>query len=193
MTAETIVRQFNPAALRDLERNHAEVLDPLNVSLAGLVAAERPFWHITSRDDPNFMGLLSRSTQIAIFPQPEDLYVPGSNNLSLAQQKESLAVDEAEVVRNSRKMGIGGLRLVIGDVATHAGLVFAYFDRSGGVRLHGADYGYRYARTETTTVGSFVADVGYFNEFDGLDVLDWLAGNGNPRVWALRLGVPAQE
>lgn len=142
------------------------------------------------------MSLVSRPTQIAIFPQPADFYVPGSNNLSLAQQRELLAVDEAEAVR--KKMGIGGLSLVIGDVATHAGLVFAYFDRSRGIRLHGEDYGYRYARTETPTVNPHVASVGgfyeiYYNRFYGLRVVDFDASRGYPLVWAVRLGVPAQE
>lgn len=91
-------------------------------------------------------------------------------------------------------MRIGGVDMIIGDMATHAGLVFAYFDRTRRrVRLHGADYGYKYARTETPTVGSRVACVGDFFEVGGLDVNGWRRGDGDDDVWALRLVVPAQE
>lgn len=194
MTAETIVGQFNPAALRDLERNHAVVLGPLDVSLAGLVAARRPFWHINNRSDAIFMGLRSRPSQVAFFPEPERLYVPGSNRKSLVEQEACLAADVAEVMNNRNKMGIGGVEWVIDNVATHAGLVFAYFDRSHGrVRLHGRDYGYKSARTETPTVGSVVAGVGYFDEIFGLGVDVWSRGDGGGSLWVVRLGVPAGE
>lgn len=186
-----MVREFSPGTLKDIERNHGVVFNPLEASLAKLVAAERPFWHITNRDNPDFMNLVSRPTQIVIFPQPTDFYVPESNNKSLDQQRELLAVDEAEVVK--RRWGIGGLRLSIGDVATHTGFVFAYFDKTNHqVRLHGGDYGYRYGRTETV-VGSGVASVGLFNGVVGLGVGGWRAGRGFPDVWAVRLGVPAKE
>lgn len=199
-----MVREFSPGTLKDIERNHGVVFNPLESSLAKLVAAKKPFWGFKNRDNPDFMNLVSRPTQIAIFPEPQDFYVPESNNLHLDQQRELLAVDEIEVVK--KKMGIGGLRLIMGDVATHTGLVFAYFDRSeptdvmfaflyrsDGIRLHGADYDYRYARTETPTVGSRVACVGVFKKIAGLSVYDGHAGEGFRGVWAVRLGAPVQE
>lgn len=127
-----IVRDFAASTIRDIERNHGVVFDPLETSLALLVAANRPFESITNIKikNPDFMNLVSRPTQIAIFPDPEQFYVPGSDNKKLEWQRRLLKVDEAEVIR--KRWGIGGLELVIGDVATHAGLVFAYFDKTGG-------------------------------------------------------------
>lgn len=185
-----LVRNFTPGALKDLERNHGVVFDPLGASLAKLVIARKQFWHITNRDNQDFMNLVSRPTQIAIFPDRKQFYVPESNNLSLDNQRELLKVDLAEVVK--RKWGIGGVEEVIDNVATHAGLVFAHFDKtSGKVRLHGKDYEYRYGRTETPTVGSLVADVGSFYAGRGLSVNDWNRGEGFGLVWAVRLVVPA--
>lgn len=187
-----LVRNFTVGAVKDIEKNHGVVLNPLEASLALLVAANRPFWFIANRDKPGFMNLVSRPTQIAIFPDPKQFYVPESNDKNLEIQRHFLKVDEAEVIR--KKWGIGGLEAVIGDVATHAGLVFAYFDKTGRkVRLHGRNYGYRYARTETPTVGSCVAVVGGFDGTDGLDVDDWYRDRGLGFVWAVRLGVPTQE
>lgn len=194
MTAETIVSQFNPAALRDLERNHAVILDPFETSLAGLVTARRPFWYITNRNNPDFMGLLSRPSQVVFFPEPRQFYVPDSNRMSLVQQRRCLATDAAEVLNNRKRTGIGGVNWFIGNVATHAGLVFAYLDKTHGqVRLHGRDYGYKYARTETPTVGSLVADVGGFGADDGLLVHGWNTGDGDVDLWVVRLGAPAEE
>lgn len=187
-----MVRNFALGALKDLKRNHAVVFEPLETSLAKLVSAKRPFWYVTNRDNPDFMNLVSRPTQIAIFPDSKQFYVPESNNKTLARQKELLEVDLAEVVK--KKMDIGGVEEVIDNVATHAGLVFAYFDKSNGkVRLHGRNYGFRYARTETPTVGSYVAIVGNLRADSGLRVGDWDAGDGDGDVWAVRLVVPAQE
>ena len=187
-----IVRDFAKSTIRDIERNNGVILDPLETSLALLVAAGRSFWSIVNMENPDFMNLVSRPTQIAIFREPEKFYVPESNNKSLKEQEQLLEVDEAEVIRKS--WGIGGLKLVIGDVATHPGLVFAYFDKTGGkIKLHGEYYGYRQVRTDTPTVGSRVAGVGYFYGVDGLYVDGWRRDVGYVHVWAVRLGVPAQE
>lgn len=187
-----VVRDFAPGTVKDIKRNHGVILNPLETSLARLVDVGRSFRYIVNRTDPRFMNLISGSTQIVFFPDPRQFYVPDSNRKNLAAQEALLAVDEAEVIRG--KWGIGGLKLVIGDVATHAGLVFAYFDKTGGkVRLHGGDYGYRFARTETPTFGSSVAGVGDFRKFRGLNVVVWRRGGGDGLLWAVRLGVPAQE
>ena len=61
------------------------------------------------------------------------------------------------------------------------------------VRLHGSDYGYRYARTTTETGGSTVAYVGSFGGGFGLRVVDMDRSVGNPFVWVAPLGVHAQE
>lgn len=187
-----LVRNFAPGTLRDLIRNRAVIFDPLETSLAQLVAANRPFWYLIDRENRDFMSLSSRPTQIAIFPDPEQFYVPESNNLSLNRQRELLKIDLAEVVKT--KMGIGGVEEVIDNVATHAGLVFAYLDKTNGrVGLHGDGYGYRCVRTETPTIGSSVALVGYFRTAFGLLVSDWHRDKGNESLRALRLLVPAQE
>jgi hypothetical protein len=187
-----VTRDFSKGARKDLERNHAVVFDPLETSLAKLKSARKPFWYITCQDNEGFMNLLSRPSQVAIFPEPEKFYIPESNNLSLKEQEDLVKVDQAEVLK--AKMGIDGVEEVIDNVATNAGLVFAHFDKTGGkVRLHGKDYGYRYTRTNTLTVGSGVAAVGSFRGGSGLFVSGWDADDGHSYVWVSRLVVPAQE
>jgi len=196
-----IVRDFAAGTVRDIERNYGVVLDPFETSLARLVDGKRPIRVLANRENPDFMNLLSRPTQIAFFLESKRFYVPESNNKSLEEQKQLIKVDETEVVRNWRKMGIGGAEEVIVDVATHAGLVFAYFDKTEGRgRLHGKDYGYRHGRTGTPTVGSNVVNVGYFYEGYGVDrdgcglrVDDWSRDKGGNHIWVVRLLVPAQE
>lgn len=187
----SVTREFSPGARKDLQRNKAYVFeDPLDTSLSRLVAANKPFGYITNRNDTNFMNTMSRPSQIAIFPEPARFYVPESNNLGLDGQKRRIREDMEEEIKG--RMRIGGVDMIMGDVATHTGLVFAYFDRNRRrVRLHGVDYGYNYARTETPSVGSDVALVGNFGEFHGLSVVGWPRGRGYGIVWALRLVVPA--
>lgn len=196
MVEQPLIRDFAAGTVRDIERNYGVVLNPFNVSLARLVADKRPIWQISNGGNPDFMNLVSRSTQIAIFPYDGNLYVPGSDNLSLDQQRELLAVDEAEVIR--KQMGIGGLRLIIGDIAIHAGLILAYFDITldskdySGRLLHGRSYANGFAITDTPTQYSNVAVVS-FHGFMGLHVDDCDARYGRPNVLAVRLGVPAQD
>lgn len=182
-------RNFSPGALKDIERRHGEVFNPFKKSLKRLRAAKKPLWIVYEGEE--FMKVVSRPTQVVIFPTQE-FYVPDSNKLSLADQKDLLEVDSEEIIK--KKWGVGGVDLVIGDVATHAALPFAYLERSGRrqVRLHGSDYGYRFARTDTPTVGSGVAHVGDFRAAY-LFVDYWRSGRGAVNVWAVRLGVPAQE
>lgn len=188
-----VIKEFSQGTLKDLKRNKAYVFDhPLNTSLSRMVAANKQFWYITNRNDVAFMETLSRPSQVAIFPEPARFYVPESNNLSLEGQRRRLREDLEEEVMG--RMRIGGVDMIMGDVATHAGLVFDYFDNTRRhVRLHGADYGYRYVRTETPTVGSSVAAVGHFYRVHGLSVDGFSRGHGNDDVWALRLVVPAKE
>lgn len=186
------VTRFTNGALKDIERNHGAVFDPLETSLARLVSARKPFNYIVHQYSDEFMNVTSRPSQVVIFPEPEKFYVPESNNLSLADQRSLQAVDTQEILK--KKWGIGGVEEVIDNVATHSGLFFAHFAKTGGkVRLHGEDYGFRFARTETPTVGSRVASVGHFHADDGLFVGHWCAGYGANDLWAVRLGVPAQD
>lgn len=187
----SVTRDFSPGALKDLKRNKAYIFEnPLETSLSRLVAANKPFGYITNRNDTNFMNTMSRPSQIAIFPQPARFYVPESNNLDLDGQKRRIREDIEEEIKG--RMRIGGVDMIMGDVATHAGLVFAYFDRNRRrVRLHGVDYGYNYARIEIPTPGSNVAHVGSFSGFSGLRVGGGGRGRGYVDVWALRLVVPA--
>lgn len=184
-----VIREFAPSVLRDLERNHAVVYEPFDTSIAKLLTEGRRFWFIPSQQE-EFLNLTSRPTQVAIFPDRRQFYVPGSNDLSLPRQIEALRVDMEEVIKNNNRMGIGGVEGIIGDVATHCGLVFKHLDTTG-VRLHGRDYGFRYGRTDTPTVETRVAAVGNFSELSGLYIFHWPVNRDLQSIWVVRLLLPA--
>lgn len=187
--AQVKIERFTPGARKDLERNHFAIYGFNPVSIGGLRADGRPFWYITYQGD-RFMNLLSRPSQIAIHPDPEQFYLPDSNYKSLSEQEAMIEEYAHEVLRGKKK--IGGVEVIVGEAPDHVGVVFAHFDATE-VRLHGKDYGYRYARTTTPTVGSGVAGVGSFGARGGLGVSGWGRVSGYGGVWAAPLVVPARE
>lgn len=190
-------RKFSEGTLRDLRRNNAVVYNPEETVLrflriAGFPRNGRKFRYRTSVYDEWFTGLLLEPSQVAIFPDPEQFYVPLSNDLSSGGQRLAQITDMEEVV--NKKMGIGGIESVMGDLPTHAGLIIAHLDKTDRqVYLHGKNYGKRTARTETRTINSETATVSWPFARLGVEIGSYPLSPGNSNLWVVRLGVPVQE
>ncbi len=187
--------KFTIGAERDLRRNGFEIFDPFIASLSVLRAAGRPFFIIDQ--DGEFMRLLPRPTQVAINPRaltyhpdrPPQLYIPNSEGKNFEQQKEMVKQYAHEEVKG--RMKIGGVEAIIGDAPTHCGVAYAYYDRTGGIQLHGRDYRYDHVVTVTQGVTDlYYAAIGAWREVDGLEVLKIDPNFGYGKVKIAPLLVP---
>lgn len=145
----------------------------------------RKFWYVASSQDDRLASLPSITGDVAVDPRPGKFFLPRSNNLTLDQQVEMIA----EYSHNlQRRLGTDSIEAVMGEAPDYTALAFAHLDATGE-RFFGQRYDYRYARTQTPTVGSNVALVGNFNPADGLDVDHWSRDSGDDVVFAAPLVV----
>lgn len=84
------------------------------------------------------------------------------------KDSESKTFDEHKALVEALKPIIKGTKNIIGNVADYLELTHLHFKKTG-LGLFGTKYNYNYTRT-ITEVGSRVADVGYFDGHDGIDV-----------------------
>ena len=80
----------------------------------------------------------------------------------------------------------------MGEAPDYTALTFAHFDATGE-RFFGQKYFFCYARTQTPTFGSDVADVGFFSPVDGPVVSEWAPGKGHGPIHAIALVVASLE
>ena len=127
----------------------------------------------------------SMTSEVAI--KPDAPFIPGSNNKTLKEQKDMIA-------EFSRDLGkkIKGVKAIMGEAPDYVELAFTHLDAIGG-RLHGEEYGYNFARTKTPAVGFHVAVVGYFNNILGIGVTTWHRNEGQSRIYAAPIVVPAKS
>lgn len=152
-------------------------------SIKTLRDAGRKFWSTWHNSLPDFEALGSMHSEVAI--NPNKLFLPKSNNKTLAQQEEMVGKFSEELGKKVR-----GVAAIIGQAPDYVELAFAHLDVKKEY-LFGAKDNYNYARTKTPTGSSGVADVGDFSADVGLDVRDWVAGSGGDGVHAAPLVVPA--
>ena len=176
------VRRFTDEARATLEKEGYVVDTLTSQSIATLRSKGMPFWSSWHKDYPQFEALTSMSSEVAI--HPEKLFLPKSNNKTLAQQEQLINKFSQEL---SKK--VPGVDAIMGGMADYADLAFAHLEATGD-RLFGEKYDYNYARTNTPTVGGLVANVGSFGPSDGLAVVSWHRGRGYSRVFAAPLVVP---
>lgn len=176
------IRRFSDEARAVLEKE-GYVIDTLTgQSIASLRKAGRKFWSSWHKDYPQLEALISMSAEVAI--HPEKLFIPKSNNSTLAQQEEMIN-------EFSEKLGtkIPLVEAIMGGMPDYVDLAFAHLDKTGEY-LFGEKYGFNWARTNTPTVGDYVADVGGFYPSRGLGVDDLGRGRGDDSVFASPLVVP---
>lgn len=159
-------------------------------SIKSLRDAGRKFWSTWHNKYPDFEALGSIPSEVAV--NPSNLFLPKSNNKTLAQQEEMVEKFSEEIGKK-----VQGVKAIIGEAPDYVELAFAHLDATKDY-LFGAKYNYNYARTKTPTNGSFVAYVGglhagrgFFFQPVGLGVGYWSVDGGLGVIYAAPLVVPA--
>lgn len=144
------------------------------------------------------LALPSRKIEVAIYPDPEKFFVPGSFNKSVKKQEEKVMQDAREL---RLRLNLSAVTEIIPDeAATLSEIGFQHLDATG-VWLFGKEYAvaqgldWVYGRTKnpTNASGSIVAYVGNAYPDSGLDVGGWRRDDGLHSVGALRLVVPIEN
>lgn len=149
------------------------------------------FWSDWHNGHP-IEDLTSRIYEVAIWPDPEKFFVPGTSNKSKKRQEELVRAD-GEKIR--ARLGIPNFTEILPETPEVTEVMFRHFDLTN-VRLLGEAYttkeGYwLYVRNNTPTneSGSRVADVGRFYAGHGPHVYSWRARESSPRICSARWGV----
>lgn len=181
-TTPVEVRRFSDEARAALEKE-GYVIDTLTgQSIASLRSAGRKFWTDWHKEYPQFEALTSMQSEVAI--NPSQLFIPKSNNATLAKQEEMINKFSQELGKK-----VPGVDAIMGGMADYVDLAFTHLDVTGDY-LFGEKYDYNWARTNTPTGGTFVAYVGNFDSAYGLYVFNWLRDRGYSAVFAAPLVVP---
>jgi len=182
--AET--KRFTPEQRKALKKQGFVIYDLTGQSIRTLRDSGRQFWTTWHKDFPDFEALGSMQSEVAI--NPNRLFLPESNNKTLAQQQEMVSKFSKELGKKVR-----GIKAIIGQAPDYVELAFRHLDETGDY-LFGAKYSYDATATKTPKSGSRVVYVvGKFDADNGLIVSYWniLAGHGHIRV--APLVVPASN
>jgi len=177
------IKEFSPETKEALEKEGYLIYSLTGKSIKDLKKEGMKFWSTWHEKYPDFETKPSIYSEVAF--NPKHLFLPNSNNKTLAQQ-------EKFVECFSQKLGqkIKGVKAIIGEAPDYVELTFNHLKRTSE-RLFGKNYNYDYSRAKTPTVGSNVAVVGYFSAALGLDVDYWFHGESHGDVWIAPLVVPA--
>lgn len=174
-------KRFSVEQREALEKQGFVIYGLTEQSIKTLRNSGYKFWSTWHKDLPDFEALGSMQSEVAI--NPNELFLPKSNNKTLRQQEEM-------VEKFSQELGekIKGVKAIIGQAPDYVEFAFQHSDATG-VYFFGGKYDYNYARTRTPTVGSRVARVGDFDD-GGLVVSSWNAGDGSRYTHVAPLVVP---
>ncbi|MEK7182599.1 MAG: hypothetical protein AAB694_00360, partial [Patescibacteria group bacterium] len=157
----------------------------------------RRFLHVVSAK--RVLTTPSRIMEVAIYPDPERFFVPGTFSQLKATQEELVKKDGQEL---QARLGIEGLEEILPEAPEVTEVMFKHFDATG-VRLLGEDYRdpnpetryWRYIRTNTpiNKSGPFIAIVGHFFAVYGPYVPDWNAYRADAFLGAARWVVKVKK
>lgn len=150
-------------------------------TIANLREEGNLFWSTWHKDYPDFEALASRRSAVAF--NPDNPFLPGSNNKTLAEQLEMVAKYNLKLQQK-----VPGVEAILGQAIDYAELAFAHFKATGRY-LFGQEHGYNFTRTQTR-VGRNVAHVGPFHPDDGLNVNHWPPVRRPDNIQAAPLVVP---
>ena len=176
------IKRFSAEQREALEKQGFVIYGLTGQSLRTLRDSGRKFWSDWHKSLPDFEALGSMHSEVAI--NPSKLFLPKSNNKTLAQQEEMVGKFSEELGKK-----VQGVKAIIGQAPDYEELAFRHLDATKEY-LFGAKDNYNYARTKTPTSSSVVANVGNFYAADGLSVHSWDADYGNDFVHAAPLVVP---
>ena len=183
------VSRFNDVDREALLKAGALIYELTGETIEDQQGAGRKFWYVTDGGD-KLLEKPSRRGEIAIFPDPNEFFIPESGGKSLADQ-EKLASRDTKALQ--KRLNTKGLKVIIPEEAsTLTEITFKHLEETGEW-LFGERYGYNYGRTKNSTnkSGSSVAVVGSAFLDNGLFVNDWDRGDGFDSVRVVRLVVPS--
>lgn len=150
------------------------------------------FWNVI-HETPRLTDFPPRRIEVAIYPDPERLFISDSFNKNVAQQ-DRLIEQDTEYLR--RKLRAEGLIMWRPEASEVTEVMYKHF-RETGVNLLGADFmrrGGRYGpsvRTSTPTkFGRFAVVSGSFRKGDGPQILDSYPQESNNNLGVIRWIVP---
>jgi hypothetical protein len=137
---------------------------------------------------PELLNRPSELMQVAIYPDPDRFYIPGSENADLETQ-EALAREDGEQQR--KRLGLDCIDVIVPKrAATLSGIFFATRKLSGEL-MFGRKYGCHYGRTsDSIGNGSKTAIVGDVDPASGIVISSWPHNQGSDDIRAVRLIVP---
>ncbi len=136
-------------------------------------------------ESASFRSIVAPAAEVAV--RSKNLAIPGSNNLSLDDQRQMVADFESAARKKRMPKGatLTGITFGLDHASTHTQIDFSFQDQNKGRFL----YEGMFARTEDPTSGFNVADVGRSPGDSGLDVGVW-DRHGYRRVWAVPVARP---
>lgn len=161
------------------------------------------FWDMSggaSAAGDRLLAVPSRRVDIAIYPEPERFFVPGSFNKTLEEQEELVAQDTRDLRKRLNKGSIGVI--IPTEASTLTDIVFQHFNETRRWLL-----GYRYAETQGLNrvyvrtknpipmdyFEERVACVGISSPDNGMDIRSWPSNKGYDNLGAARLVVPTEN
>lgn len=156
------------------------------------------FWYITDGGE-SLLVLPSLQIEIAIFPDPERFFAPGSFGKNTARQEQIVREDAQRELQ--ARLGLPGVTQIVPDeAATFTDLTFQHLGATGRwlfgseyAQVYGLSWVYGRTKNRTNRSGSLVAVVGGALPGIGLEVVGWDRGDDGDRVGGVRLVVPFES
>ncbi len=188
--------KFSDEERRVLISSGAKLYLPRGETVKAQLAASRPFSDITHGYQENGRNRLSefpaRPIEVAIYPQPENFFVPDSLNKTTDEQIALIETD-AQLLRE--ELGLPNITEVLPEVSEATEVLFKHFI-STGMRILGNEYTtdgkLSLIRTSTpiNEDGSDVAYVGAWDRYRGLSVGGWYRNQSYNLISVARWVVP---
>lgn len=190
--------RFTPQERKVIEDAHGVIYTPTGLSLdaqkSARAAKNKPsFPYDLSWGGERLTAVASRQVEMAVFPDPQEFFVPGSFGNSTATQERMAAED-------AKRLGLPNVTQILPDEAsTFTDIVFQHEDATDKwlfgpeyAKAQNLDWVYGRTKNPTNSSGSNVASVGYAGADGGVSVDDSGRDIGHHGVGAVRLVVPLE-
>lgn len=183
---------FSEGAREAIENADGMIYEKKGESIEDQKNAERPFSvgigykHLPDhvRETPSTYG------QVAIFPNPQEFFVPRSFWLPVQAQLKLVAQDAASL---RQRLGVEDIDEVIPEVAADlTDITFQHFDKTGQKLFEAfpLEFDPHFGVTQMPMSSLHIVSVGEFRDIYGIDVRGVTAENGAPGAGAVRWVVP---